>query len=84
MRLEKVSERVFANCEGKTGGNVGIVIMDETVAAVDAQYPVSGADFRKSIKTITDRPVTHLLLTHDHGDHVLGNQAFDDCEIVSH
>jgi glyoxylase-like metal-dependent hydrolase (beta-lactamase superfamily II) len=84
MRLEKVSERVFANYEGKTGGNVGIVIMDEAVAAVDAQYPISGADFRKSIETVTDRPVTHLLLTHDHGDHVLGNQAFDDCEIVSH
>ena len=28
--------------------------------------------------------MTHLLLTHVHGDHVLGNQAFEDCEIVSH
>lgn len=84
MRLDKVSKRVFANCEGETGGNVGIVVMDEAVAAVDAQYPVSGADFRKSIKTVTDKPVTHLLLTHDHGDHVLGNQAFEDCEIISH
>ncbi len=25
MRLDKVSDRVYANTEGKTGGNVGIV-----------------------------------------------------------
>jgi len=84
MRLEKVSERVYANCEGKTGGNVGIVITDDSVAAVDAQYPVSGADFRASIPNVTPKPVTHLLLTHVHGDHVFGNQAFEDCTIVSH
>jgi glyoxylase-like metal-dependent hydrolase (beta-lactamase superfamily II) len=84
VRLDKVSEKVYANCEGETGGNVGIVVMDEVVAAVDAQYPVSGGDFRRSIATVTENPVTHLLLTHDHGDHVLGNQAFEDCEIVSH
>jgi cyclase len=84
MRLEKVSDRVYANCDGETGGNVGIVIMDDAVAAVDAQYPVSGADFRASIPSVTDKSVTHLLLTHVHGDHVLGNQAFEDCEIVSH
>jgi cyclase len=84
MKLEKVSDRVYANCEGKTGGNVGIVIMDDAVAAVDAQYPVSGADFRVSIPGITPKPLTHLLLTHVHGDHVFGNQAFEDCTIVSH
>ena len=84
MRLDRVSERVYANCDGETGGNVGIVVLDDAVVAVDAQYPVSAADFRGSIPTVTDKPVTHLLLTHDHGDHVFGNQAFDDCEIVSH
>ncbi len=84
MRLDKVSERVYANCDGETGGNVGIIVMDDAVAAVDAQYPVSGTDFRKSIPSVTGKPVTHLLLTHIHGDHVFGNQAFEDCEIVSH
>lgn len=84
MKLEKVSENVYANCEGKTGGNVGIVITDDAVAAVDAQYPVSATDFRASIPRVTPKPVTHLLLTHVHGDHVFGNQAFEDCTIVSH
>lgn len=84
MRLDQISKNVYANCDGETGGNVGIIIMDDKVAAVDAQYPVSGADFRKSIPKVTRKPVTHLFLTHIHGDHVFGNQAFEDCEIVSH
>lgn len=84
MRLDKISERVFANTDGETGGNVGIVVLKDGVAAVDAQYPVSGADFRRSIPRIVSKPVTHLLLTHYHGDHVFGNQAFEDCEIVAH
>jgi len=54
------------------------------VAAVDAQYTVSGIEFRRSIPSVTSKPVTHLLLTHYHGDHVFGNQAFEDCEIVAH
>ncbi len=84
MRLEKISERVYANCEGETGGNVGIVVLDDAVVAVDAQYPASALDFRESIPSVSNKPVTHLLLTHVHGDHVFGNQAFEDCEIVSH
>ena len=84
MRLEKVSDRVYANCEGETGGNVGIVVLDGAVVAVDAQYPASALDFRESIPSVSEKSVTHLLLTHVHGDHVFGNQAFEDCEIVSH
>jgi len=84
LRLDKVSERVYANCDGETGGNVGIVVIDDTVVAVDAQYPVSAYRFRESIATVSPKPVTHLLLTHIHGDHIFGNQAFEDCTIVSH
>lgn len=84
MKLDRISERVYANTEGKTGGNVGIIILKDSVAAVDAQFPVSGAEFRGSIPSVTKKPVSHLLLTHYHGDHVFGNQAFEDCEIVAH
>lgn len=84
LRLDRVSERVYANCDGETGGNVGVVVMDDSVVAVDAQYPVSARDFRESIPSVSEKPVSHLLLTHVHGDHVFGNQAFEDCVIVSH
>ncbi|MDP2899687.1 MAG: MBL fold metallo-hydrolase [Candidatus Bathyarchaeota archaeon] len=84
MRLDKVSDRVYANTEGKTGGNVGIVVLPRRVVAVDSMFPVPGEDFRKSIPGITKRHVSHLLLTHVHSDHVFGNQAFEDADIVAH
>lgn len=84
MKLTKVAPRVYANTEGLTGGNVGIILLNQQVVAVDAQYPVSGKDFRRSIHDVTDKKVSHLFLTHYHGDHVFGSQAFEDCDIVAH
>jgi glyoxylase-like metal-dependent hydrolase (beta-lactamase superfamily II) len=82
VKLEKISQRVYANTEGKTGGNVGIIVLDDFVVAVDSQYPVSGAEFRRSISEVTSKPVKYLLLTHYHQDHVFGSWAFKDCKIV--
>ncbi|MFH0897069.1 MAG: MBL fold metallo-hydrolase, partial [Candidatus Bathyarchaeota archaeon] len=83
MKLDKISESVYANTEGETGGNVGIIILKDRVVAVDSKYPISGTDFRRSISSVTSKPITHLLLTHSHGDHIFGIQAFEDCKIVS-
>jgi glyoxylase-like metal-dependent hydrolase (beta-lactamase superfamily II) len=84
MKLERISKHVYVNVHSNTGGNVGVIVFSDSAAAVDSQYPVSGADFRRSIISITPKPVTHLLLTHYHPDHVFGNQAFEDCKIVAH
>jgi glyoxylase-like metal-dependent hydrolase (beta-lactamase superfamily II) len=84
MKLDRISESVYSNTEEKLEGNVGIVVLDEKVLVVDAMFPVSAYDFRESIPKVTDKPVTHLLLTHIHPDHVFGSQAFEDCEIVAH
>lgn len=84
MKLDRIAERIYANTEGETGCNVGVIVLEDRAVAVDAQYPVSGRDFRRSIEALTDKPVTHLLLTHYHGDHVFGAKAFEDCEIVAH
>jgi len=84
MKLSKVSDRVYANWDGETGGNVGIVVLDDRVLVVDAQYPGSARRFREAITKVTDKPLSHLLLTHVHGDHVFGNMVFEDLEIVSH
>ena len=84
MKLSKVSDRVHANWDGETGGNVGIITLDDTVLVVDAQYPGSARRFREAIPRVTGKPLSHLLLTHVHGDHVFGNMVFEDLEIVSH
>ena len=84
MKLDHISDHVYANLSGETGGNVGIIELKDRVIAVDAQYPVSGRHFRSSIAFVTAKPVTHLCLTHYHGDHIFGAEAFADCEIVAH
>ena len=84
LKLDQISGHVYANTEGVGGGNVCIIVLTEGVVAVDSGFMVSGRDFRQSIATVTDKPVTHLLLTHYHRDHVLGTQAFEDCQIVGH
>jgi len=84
MELHKVSNKVYANWDGETGGNVGIILLDDKTLVVDAQYPGSAKKFRDAISEVTDNKLTHLLLTHIHGDHVFGNMIFKDLDIVSH
>jgi cyclase len=84
MKLNKVSSHVHANCDGETGGNVGVIELSDTAIVVDSQYPGSARKFRAAIPRVTGKPLSHLLLTHIHGDHVFGNMEFRDLEIVSH
>ena len=39
---------------------------------MDAHYPGSELKFREAINKTTEKPLSHLLLTHIHGDHVFG------------
>jgi glyoxylase-like metal-dependent hydrolase (beta-lactamase superfamily II) len=84
MELHKVSEKVYSNWDGETGGNVGIIELEDKIVVVDAQYPGSARKFRKSISDNSEKPLSHLLLTHIHGDHIFGNMVFKDLDIVSH
>lgn len=84
MRLHKVSDKVYANWDGETGGNVGVIKLPDQAFVVDAQYPGSAKKFREAIPRVTEKPLTHLLLTHIHGDHIFGNMVFKDLEIISH
>jgi glyoxylase-like metal-dependent hydrolase (beta-lactamase superfamily II) len=60
------------------------VELSNTTIVVDAQYPGSARKFREAIPKASKKPLSHLLLTHVHGDHVFGNMVFRDLEIVSH
>ncbi|MFQ5711498.1 MAG: MBL fold metallo-hydrolase [Candidatus Geothermarchaeales archaeon] len=84
MKLEKISDRVFANTEGKGGGNAGIIVLDNQTVVVDAMYTRPGEEFRRAIEETSPKATRYLLLTHSHRDHVFGNQAFRDCEVVAH
>ena len=53
------------------------VVTDTGVVVIDPGSSVqAGRMVLKQIRKVTDKPVTHVLDTHVHGDHWLGNQAF--------
>jgi glyoxylase-like metal-dependent hydrolase (beta-lactamase superfamily II) len=58
------------------GGNTAVFVMANGVAVVDAKNPGWGAPILAKIKELTPKPVTLLINTHTHGDHVSGNVEF--------
>ena len=59
--------------------NPGFVVTQIGVVVVDPGSSVQvGRMLLRAIKKTTKNPVTHVLNTHVHGDHWLGNQAFSE------
>lgn len=58
------------------GGNTAVFIQSDGVVVVDAKNPGWGQPILARIKELTDKPVTTLINTHTHGDHVGGNVEF--------
>ncbi|MFC7737059.1 MBL fold metallo-hydrolase [Roseomonas sp. GCM10028921] len=64
--------------------NSGVVIGDEGVLVVDAQAtPRMAADVIARIRTVTDKPVTHVVLSHYHAVRVLGASGYEGAEIIA-
>ena len=74
VTVEKVKDNLFVLRGG--GGNTAVFVMANGVAVVDAKNPGWGAPILTKIKELTPKPVTLLINTHTHGDHVSGNVEF--------
>lgn len=74
VEVEKVKDNLFVLRGG--GGNTAVFVMANGVAVVDAKNPGWGQPILDKIKTLTPKPVTLLINTHTHGDHVSGNVEF--------
>ncbi|MFN3279835.1 MAG: quinoprotein relay system zinc metallohydrolase 2 [Paracoccus hibiscisoli] len=56
--------------------NLGVIVGRDGVAVIDAGVSrAEGQALHVAIRRLTDRPITHLILTHMHPDHVLGAQV---------
>ncbi|MEM7526833.1 MAG: quinoprotein relay system zinc metallohydrolase 2 [Pseudomonadota bacterium] len=67
--------------------NLGLVIGERSVAVIDAGGSAQVArDFLAAIRLLTDKPVSHAVITHMHPDHALGASVFAEvgAEIVGH
>jgi cyclase len=74
IEVDKLKENLFVLKGG--GGNTAVFITTNGVVVVDAKNPGWGQPILDKIKTLTDKPVTTLINTHTHGDHVSGNVEF--------
>ena len=64
--------------------NSTFLIGDHGVVLIDTGFSNEiGQHIKRHIASITNKPVTHIINTHDHGDHTLGNNAFPGAEIIS-
>lgn len=83
VEVEKLKDNLFVLKGG--GGNSAVFITANGVVVVDAKNPGWGQPLLDKIKTLTDKPVTILINSHTHGDHVSGNVEFPaTVDIVTH
>ncbi|GAA4203080.1 MBL fold metallo-hydrolase [Microbispora amethystogenes] len=65
--LDEIADGVFWLSDGQYQNM--FVVHDEGVIAVDAP-PTLGHDILRAIKRVTSRPITHVIYSHEHSDHV--------------
>lgn len=83
VEVEKVKDNLFVLRGG--GGNTAVFVTADGVTVVDAKNPGWGTPILQKIRELTPKPVTRLINTHTHGDHVSGNVEFPaSVEVVAH
>lgn len=66
--------------------NSGFIVGNKSVAVIDpGGSDLIGRQLFKAIRTVTELPVQHVVLTHFHPDHVMGATAFSQVNnVVAH
>ncbi|HEA26729.1 MAG TPA: MBL fold metallo-hydrolase, partial [Ectothiorhodospiraceae bacterium] len=87
MALKKVSEHVYY-VQGAAGiatdnegfiSNATAVVTDDGVIIIDALgSPSLAAKFLSLLREVTDKPISKVIVTHYHADHIYGLQLFKD------
>ncbi|MGL5115994.1 MAG: MBL fold metallo-hydrolase, partial [Beijerinckiaceae bacterium] len=63
--------------------NTGVVVGDDGVLIVDAQAtPLMAEAVIQRVRSVTDKPITHVVLSHYHAVRVLGASAYRDAKMV--
>ena len=83
VSFTKLSDHAYAyTAEGDP--NTGIIIGDDAVMVVDTQAtPVMAQDVIRHIRTVTDKPIKYVVLSHYHAVRVLGAAAYNPEQIIA-
>lgn len=85
VHMGKVSEPNFENLGDVS--NIGFIIGQNSVAVIDTgSARWMGEAIWRSVRAHTDKPISHVILTHMHPDHVLGAAplAESGAQVVGH
>ena len=82
ITFEEVGEGLWAfTAEGDP--NSGVIIGDDSVMIVEAQAtPRLAAKVIEKVRSVTDKPISHLVLTHYHAVRVLGASAYGAGQVI--
>jgi cyclase len=72
--IQKVAGNVYM-VPGQ-GGNTGVLLTPNGVVLVDTKLANNGQAILDQVRTVSDKPITHIINTHTHGDHTGSNQFF--------
>src|SRR5258705_5320110 len=78
IEVEKLTDNLYVlkALAAGGGGNTSVFITANGVVVVDTKNPGWGQPLLEKIKKLTSKPVTMIINTHTHGDHVSGNVEF--------
>jgi glyoxylase-like metal-dependent hydrolase (beta-lactamase superfamily II) len=74
VEVQKLKDNLYMLTGG--GGNTAVFVGSSGVVVVDTKLPGWGQPILDQITKLTDKPVTTIINTHTHGDHVSGNVEF--------
>ena len=84
MQLKQVSQSTWAIVDGSTYGSVGVIRLPAYIIIIDTgMTPALAKEFRNKVLKEIGSPITHVLLTHYHSDHVFGSQEFNEALLIA-
>jgi cyclase len=67
------------------GGNTTVFVTDGGVVLVDTKLPNNGEAILNQVRRVTDKPVSTIINTHTHPDHIGSNEYFPaSVDVVTH
>jgi glyoxylase-like metal-dependent hydrolase (beta-lactamase superfamily II) len=79
--LQEIKPGVYVVSAG--GSNSMFLVTQEGVVVVDAP-PAIGDKIFAAVSEVTDRPITHLIYSHAHKDHIGAANLFENVTIIAH
>ena len=82
--IEKVRDNLFM-IKGGGGNTAAFITANRGVILVDTKDPGWGPAIMDKVRSVTDKPITFIINTHTHADHVGSNDFFPaSVEVVAH